>query len=201
MSPQNFSIQDIVEKFALWLDDAKKHPHIKEYNAFNLATCDSNSKPSNRIVLLKDFSQNGFTFYTNHQSQKGQQILKNPDISMCFYWDPLGRQVRIEGKARPIAEKKSDAYFNSRDYRSRIGACISKQSSEVESYGELKMIFAKELAKVTFKSKIKRPSHWGGFELIPNYFEFWQLGEFRIHKREVYKRQANDQFSQHFLYP
>lgn len=201
MSAKLFSIETILKQFEKWLTDAKNHPSIKEYNAVNLATATKDGKPSNRNVLLKQYDEAGFVFYTNLNSQKSKEIIENPYVSMCFFWDALSRQIRITGEVSKIADERADEYFNSRDYRSKIGAHISRQSEEVESYQKLKLLFAKEVTQASMQSEIKRPSNWSGYCLNPNYFEFWQAGNFRIHKREVYKKQTGNQFSKHYLYP
>jgi len=175
------------QQFIAWFEEAQKSS-IREPNAMTLATATANGKPSARIVLLKEVDEKGFVFFTNYLSRKGSEITANPQAALLFFWDTLERQVRIEGTLEKIAESESENYFNSRPLESRIGAIISKQSCIVKSREELEL----EFEKTKESSEIKRPKNWGGYILSPNYFEFWQGGENRIHDRIIYtKHQEN----------
>jgi pyridoxamine 5'-phosphate oxidase len=164
-----------------WLDEAIAS-EIYEPTAMNLATVGSDSKPSSRIVLLKELSEKGLVFFTNYESKKGKELLQNPLVAILFFWPELERQVRIEGKVEKISVRESDIYFKSRPIGSRIGANISPQSQVIpnrEVLEERQLEFTKK-----FESKeIPRPSHWGGYILMPDMFEFWQGRESRLHDR------------------
>lgn len=182
--------------FRKWFDLAKNTSEIHDPTAFCLATC-NNGRPSARIVLLKNIENDGFTFFTNENSHKGQDLLANPHAEMCFYWAQLGKQIRIYGNVIILDSKKSDEYFASRSPESRFGACISRQSSELSSYDVLQKQY---IEYVKTHTESKRPSHWHGFKIIPTEFEFWLNGEHRLHLRHKYK--IHEQSWQHnFLYP
>lgn len=187
--------------FDLWFTEARSCSQIVDATSFSLATSTPNGAPSVRILLLKNFEIDGFSFFTNKLSKKGQNLLQNPLASMCFYWEALGKQIRIEGVVRELDESKNDEYFFSRRKESQIGAIASRQSQKVESYET----FLHEYEKLSdsIGDKIERPPHWGGFILLPTYVEFWQNGDFRLHKRTVYERDnsSTDQWSVSTLYP
>jgi pyridoxamine 5'-phosphate oxidase len=172
--------------FNNWLEQAKKHPLIKEPTAMALATVADN-KPSLRMVLLKKFDQNGFCFFTNLTSRKGKELANNPDVALCFYWHELGYQIRIEGKIEKVSLKEADDYFSSRRRGSQIGAWASKQSQAIEKPGD----FEKRLEQIGadfLGQEVPRPPFWSGFRVVPQSIEFWQEGEFRIHKRNLFKK-------------
>jgi pyridoxamine 5'-phosphate oxidase len=170
------------ELFDKWYEAAKKK-EINDPNALALATSSKNNVPSVRMVLLKDFSKNGFVFYTNLNSQKGNEIKENPSVSMCFHWKFLLRQVRINGKVTPVQNTVADKYYNSRAYESRIGAWASNQSSVLNNRQELINSIDKFKEKYNEKDNVPRPDHWSGWNLKPNSIEFWLDGENRIHER------------------
>lgn len=178
------------EQFNTWMDDAKNEKEILDPNAFAISSVSSNNRPHSRMVLLKEFSESGFVFFTNYESNKGMEIINNPYVSFLFYWDKLERQIRIEGKLEKLSNADSDEYYNSRPYSSRIGAWASAQSRKIENRAELE----KEIAKYILKHPINppRPEHWGGFNLIPDYFEFWQGRSSRIHDRIIYELSDNN---------
>ena len=170
------------ELFDKWYEAAKKK-EINDPNALALATSSKNNVPSVRMVLLKDFSKNGFVFYTNLNSQKGNEIKENPSVSMCFHWKSLLRQVRINGKVTPVQNTVADKYYNSRAYESRIGAWASNQSSILNDRQELINSIDKFKEKFNEKDNVPRPNHWSGWNLKPDSIEFWLDGENRIHER------------------
>jgi pyridoxamine 5'-phosphate oxidase len=170
------------ELFDKWYGAAKKK-EINDPNALALATSSKNNVPSVRMVLLKDFSKNGFVFYTNLNSQKGNEIKQNPSVSMCFHWKSLLRQVRINGKVTPVQNTDADKYYNSRAYESRIGAWASNQSSVLNDRQELINSIDKFKEKFNEKDNVPRPDHWSGWNLKPDSFEFWLDGDNRIHER------------------
>ena len=170
------------ELFDKWYEAAKKK-EINDPNALALATSSKNNVPSVRMVLLKDFSKNGFVFYTNLNSQKGNEIKENPSVSMCFHWKSLLRQVRINGKVTPVQNTVADKYYNSRTYESRIGAWASNQSSILNDRQELINSIDKFKEKFNEKDNVPRPDHWSGWNLKPDSIEFWLDGDNRIHER------------------
>ena len=170
------------ELFDKWYEAAKKK-EINDPNALALATSSKNNVPSVRMVLLKDFSKNGFVFYTNLNSQKGNEIKENPSVSMCFHWKSLLRQVRINGKVTPVQNTIADKYYNSRAYESRIGAWASNQSSILNDRQELINSIDKFKEKFNEKDNVPRPDHWSGWNLKPDSMEFWLDGDNRIHER------------------
>jgi pyridoxamine 5'-phosphate oxidase len=170
------------ELFDKWYEAAKKK-EINDPNALALATSSKNNVPSVRMVLLKDFSKNGFVFYTNLNSQKGNEIKENPSVSMCFHWKSLLRQVRINGKVTPVQNTVADKYYSSRAYESRIGAWASNQSSILNDRQELINSIDKFKEKFNEKNNVPRPDHWSGWNLKPDSIEFWLDGNNRIHER------------------
>ncbi len=187
-------------KFNSWFLEAQKCSDIVDATAMNLATSDLAGRPSSRMVLLKNFTENGFVFYTNLESRKGGDLQKNQQAALCFYWAPLARQVRIEGTVAPVSIEEADAYFASRPRQSQIGAWASSQSQPIDENFDL----TKAIAKYTLKfgtGEIPRPPHWSGFCLRPDRMEFWSEGAFRIHDRQLYKRESENQWSIAKLYP
>ena len=192
-------LDDPIELFKLWMDDAKKS-EPNDPNAVSLATSNNNF-PSVRMVLLKDFSQNGFIFYTNLNSQKGNELKENPKAAMCFHWKSLLRQIRINGVVTQVADDVADKYYNSRSYESRIGAWASKQSKELTSRDQLIDSIKEYKDKYNDENNVPRPSHWSGWILSPLSIEFWLDGDGRIHERLKYVKDGNDQWIKSLLSP
>jgi len=192
-------LDDPIELFKLWMDDAKKS-EPNDPNAVSLATSNNNF-PSVRMVLLKDFSQNGFVFYTNLNSQKGNELKENPNAAMCFHWKSLLRQIRINGAVTQVANDVADKYYNSRSYDSRIGAWASKQSKELTSRDQLIDSIKEYKDKYNDENNVPRPSHWSGWILSPQSIEFWLDGDSRIHERFKYVKDRNAQWIKSLLSP
>lgn len=189
---------DPIRQFDVWFHQAVE-AQMPEPNAMSLATVGSDGRPSLRIVLLKDFDARGFTFYTNYESRKGENLLHNPHAAITFHWVELERQVRIEGRVERVAAEESDAYFNIRPVKSRIGAHASAQSRPIASREELERQF--DEATATFGANPPRPAHWGGYRLVPDWMEFWQGRRSRLHDRVVYTREASGEWSRQRLQP
>ncbi len=167
-----------------WIDDAAAAGVI-EPNAFVLATTGPEGRPAARAVLLKGLDAGGLTFFTNYHSRKGQELARNPLASATFVWTPIRRQVRVEGRAEMVAPEVADAYFASRPPEARLASAASPQSEVVES----RQVLEARLAQVRSQfpdGNVPRPSHWGGYQLIPDCFEFWQGREARFHDRFRY---------------
>ena len=192
-------LDDPIELFKLWMDDAKKS-EPNDPNAVSLATSNNNF-PSVRMVLLKDFSQNGFIFYTNLNSQKGNELKENPKAAMCFHWKSLLRQIRINGVVTQVADDVADKYYNSRSYESRIGAWASKQSKELTSRDQLVDSIKEYKDKYNDENNVPRPSHWSGWILSPQSIEFWLDGDNRIHERLKYTIDKNGNWIRSLLSP
>ena len=179
-----------INLFTEWFNEAKKS-EINDPNAVALGTVDSKGYPSVRMVLLKDYNDDGFVFYTNFNSDKSKAIKKDPKISMCFHWKSLLRQVRIVGLASKVSDKEADEYFNSRSYGSRIGAWASEQSAILMNRQDLLNSIKKYKEKFPNKNEVPRPKHWSGWRLKPDEIEFWLDGENRIHERLKYIKNKN----------
>ena len=188
-----------ISLFKIWFEEAKKS-ELNDPNALSLATSDKNNKPSVRMVLLKSFDNSGFVFYTNLNSVKSKAIKGNPNVSMCFHWKSLLRQIRIIGKATNVSDQEADEYYNSRSYGSRIGAWASKQSSILNSREELNNEIKVYKSKFPNSDKVPRPSHWSGWRVNPSEIVFWLDGDNRIHERLKYIK-ANESWKKVLLNP
>jgi len=156
-------------------------------NSVSLGTSTSDGKVSIRTVLLKEYGENGFVFFTNYESKKGSQLKANPNVALLFYWHESGRQVRIEGVAEKISSQESDSYFSTRPRESQLSAWASNQSTVIPDRFYLEKKYAYYREKFS-GSNVKRPLYWGGFRIIPAWFEFWNNDEYRMHDRISYKR-------------
>ena len=180
-------LEDPIQLFNHWMEEAKK-TELNDPNALSLATSNKNNIPSVRMVLLKDFSEAGFVFYTNLTSQKGNELNENPYASMCFHWKSLLRQIRINGKVSLVSDEVADEYYSSRAYQSRIGAWASNQSKELNSRDQLTKSIEDFKKKFNDEKNVPRPSHWSGWILTPDSIEFWLDGDNRIHERLKYTK-------------
>ena len=193
-------LDDPIELFKVWMDEAKKS-EPNDPNALSLATSNKNNIPSVRMVLLKEFNQNGFVFYTNLNSQKGNELKENPNAAMCFHWKSLLRQIRISGTITQVEDSVADQYYNSRGYDSRIGAWASKQSKELQNRDELENSIKELKQKFDDKKNVPRPKHWSGWNLLPTRIEFWLDGDSRIHERLNYTIEKSGNWIKSLLSP
>lgn len=171
-------------QFERWFASAVKIDNL-EANAMYLATSTKSGKPSVRTVLLKDFDENGFVFYTNYLSRKANEIAENPYASLLFYWKELGRQVRIEGKLDKVSREESEEYFRSRPFESRIAALSSVQSAEISGRNVIEEKYEHYIRQYD-GADVPLPDYWGGYRLIPDSIEFWQGRLNRMHDRLLY---------------
>jgi pyridoxamine 5'-phosphate oxidase len=175
---------DPLRQFAAWFEDAGA-AGVRAPEAMALATATADGGPSVRMVLMKGFDERGFVFFTGYESRKGAELSANSRAALLFYWDPLGRQVRIEGPVERVAEAESDAYFASRPRGAQISATVSPQSRVVESRARLEAAAAELEAR---GGGLRRPPAWGGFRVAPESYEFWQHRANRLHDRLRYRR-------------
>lgn len=189
---------DPIAQFNVWLHDAVRCG-VGEPTAMALATADTQGRPSVRMVLLKHADERGFVFYTNLESAKAANLRANPRAELCFYWNPLGRQVRVSGRIEPVSDAEADAYFATRPRLSQIGAWASKQSRPMEGYFELERACAAMALKHPFGT-VPRPPFWSGYRVVPERIEFWKQKPFRCHERVCCLREP-DGWKEQWLYP
>ncbi|MFV0590722.1 MAG: pyridoxamine 5'-phosphate oxidase [Draconibacterium sp.] len=179
---------DPIEFFSQWMNEAIESG-LQDATSMALATAGSDGFPQSRIVLLKDFNSDGFTFFTNYQSEKGTAISENPKVSLHFFWSELERQIRVTGIAEKTSEETSEKYFHSRPLDSQIAAAVSAQSSEVPSRTSLEEKFSDLKNQLNGKNP-ELPENWGGYLVRPVKFEFWQGRANRLHDRIIYEKQT-----------
>jgi pyridoxamine 5'-phosphate oxidase len=196
----NTNLASLINKFNIWLDEAKNCPQISEPTAMCLATISTDMQPLARMVLLKQVNEQGFYFFTNQNSQKGQDLQNNKKVALCFYWEQIKKQIRIAGFVKQATSQESDTYFASRPYQSKIGAWASAQSKPMQNWQE----FEKKIQYFSDKfhqQPVPRPNFWSGFIVVPTQIEFWQEQDFRLHHRFLYTKQSNDSWQGQQLYP
>jgi pyridoxamine 5'-phosphate oxidase len=181
--------RDPLEQFRRWYADAEA-AGIRAPHAMALATATPDARPSVRMVLLKGFDEDGFVFFTGYASRKGADLDANPNAALLFYWDPLGRQVRIDGRVERATAAESDAYFATRPRGAQLAATASRQSAVLSGRDELDARVA-ELERDYAGADVPRPEHWGGYRLRPETYEFWQHREDRLHDRLRYRRDGD----------
>lgn len=178
--------RDPLHQFHHWMREAIESKTIDEPYAMTLATVGRGGKPSSRVVLLREANEEGFTFFTNYDSRKGQDVASNTAVAALFYWGPLERQIRIEGDVERVDDDVSDRYFASRPFQSRLSAIASQQSTVIKSRVELEHAVAMLHERYSEGSAVPRPPNWGGLRIVPNYYEFWQGRQNRLHDRISY---------------
>lgn len=191
-------LDDPIQQFTRWFEQALK-AEVNEPNAMSVATVDADGRPSSRIVLVKQFDERGFTWYTNYDSRKAQELRVNPHGALLFFWSELERQVRIEGRVETTSPEESDKYFHSRPLKSRLSAIASRQSAPIASRAALEQNYDAVAAQAG--DAPPRPANWGGFRLVPERIEFWQGRRSRFHDRIVYERQDDGSWTRQRLQP
>ena len=194
------NLDDPIKLFEIWMEKAKQ-TEPNDPNAVALATSSKNNDPSVRMVLLKGFNKDGFVFYTNLNSRKGNELKENPNASMCFHWKSLLRQIRIVGTLQLVDNKTADDYYNTRAYESRIGAWASKQSSILKNRDELLKTLDDFKKKYNDINNVPRPDYWSGWNLKPTSIEFWLDGDNRIHERLKYTFNEKNFWTKSLLSP
>ena len=192
---------DPMPEFATWFHEAAETSGLPNPNAMTLATLGTDGRPSARIVLLKQFDERGFVFFTNRDSRKGDDLAANHVAALVFHWDPLDRQLRIEGHVEQIADDESDAYYESRAREGRLNAWASDQSKPIASRAALEARRTEIDARFPGDAAPPRPPHWGGYRIIADRIEFWQGHPFRLHDRAVYQRTAEGPWTTTRLMP
>jgi pyridoxamine 5'-phosphate oxidase len=187
------------ERFAGLLRQARK-TELREPTAMALATVAADGRPSVRMVLLKDVDTEGFVFYTNLESRKAVELAENPQAALCFHWQPLETQVRVEGRVQPVSAEEADAYYASRARGSQIGAWASRQSAQLDAWSTLEERVAEVDARYA-GGEIPRPPFWSGFRLVPDRIEFWYGRPSRLHQRDLYLRSSAGGWTREMLYP
>jgi pyridoxamine 5'-phosphate oxidase len=176
---------DPLRQFHAWFEEARAAGEVAERVA--LATATPDGRPSLRMVLLKRADEQGFAFHTNLESRKGDELAQNPSAALLFYWAPLGRQLRVEGRAEPVTAEESEAYFRTRSYESRLAAWASPQSRPLPGRSELERLYRQAEERFA-DEEVPLPPHWGGFRIVPEVYEFWRHRDHRLHDRVAYVR-------------
>lgn len=183
-----------------WLAEAEKS-ELNDPEAVNLATCDAQGNPSNRMVLIKGIDENGFKFHTNAESRKGQDIADNPKAAMCFYWKSTRKQIRIEGHIEQAPQSEADEYFETRPIERQIGAWASKQSTPFDKWEDLEAAVQKYEQEFADENNIPRPPYWKGYRLVPEKMEFWIADRNRLHTRFAYTKNESGEWTATWLCP
>ncbi len=181
---------DPLRQFQLWFGEAQK-AGVAVPESMALATSTPDARPSVRMVLLKQADESGFAFHTNYESRKGGELETNPQAALLLYWQPLGRQVRVEGRVERVSAEESETYFRTRPLGSRLAAWASPQSRPLTGRDELERLYAEALARHP-GDEGPRPAHWGGYRLVPDAYELWQHAENRLHDRVRYERDGDE---------
>ena len=192
---------ELITRFRQHLKEAEATGIWEEPNWMTLATVGEDGRPDCRVVLLKEVDENGFVFFTNYESRKGRELENFPVAALCFWWEKLGVQVRVEGKVEKVSFEESEKYFHSRPLISKLGATASQQSRPLPSHATFVKEVTVELAKRFINSEVPRPAYWGGFRVKPDRMEFWCKKEFRLHERLRYDLQPDGSWSEGLLYP
>lgn len=191
---------DPLALFQTWYEQARGTPGLDKPHAMALATVSADGRPSCRVVLLSSYDERGFVFHTNYESRKGADIAHNPWVALTFWWDPLGYQVRIEGRAEKTGAEESDAYFARRPRGHQLSAWVSAQSQPIADYAEL-LKRMRHLEQEFAGRPVPRPPHWGGYRVVPQSFEFWESREDRLHARIHYERTTSGGWQWRWLAP
>ena len=195
---ESSSHDDPLQQFEQWFDESLK-AEVNEPNAMTVCTVGSDLRPSSRVVLLKGFDARGIVWYSNYHSRKGRQLAGNPFAALQFFWPELERVVRIEGRVQQVDTEESDAYFASRPLAHRIGAWASPQSEAID--GRTMIVSRAAEYGLKFGLNPPRPPHWGGYRLVPDYWEFWQGRTSRLHDRIAYRLQPDGSWTRQRLAP
>lgn len=186
--------------FQTWFQEAALNRQIIDANSVNLATVSPCGQPSNRIVTMKEYDTHGFVFLTHSKSHKGQDVSQNPKVSLCFYWEPLERQVRVEGRVVSVSCREADTYFAKQPREHQVRAWVSEQSNTLKNLSELKQDILRHTQDFG-DLRIPRPPSWTGYRVQPDMMEFWQRGEFGIDSRDCFLLDAEETWARVLLSP